>query len=124
MIDKQKIGNTFFLIRKEKRLTQIDFANLLNISQQTLSLIEKGKILPSLEILDILTKKYCISFEYILGIDNQDKKNCVSCLQKDAIINELLNTIKLLREKYEPPEREEAKEAKPVKSRDLRPAGK
>ncbi|WP_144481384.1 helix-turn-helix domain-containing protein [Cytobacillus oceanisediminis] len=50
------IGERIKMIRKENFYTQADFANLLGISQGTLSDIEKDKCYPSYQTLKSLRK--------------------------------------------------------------------
>ena len=67
MIDKQAIGNKILSIRKDNNCSQIVFSKNLNISQQALSQIEKGLVLPSLDLLQKITSIYCIDYSFILG---------------------------------------------------------
>ena len=66
MIDKQLVADRIVSIRKGNKLTQVAFAKSLDISQQSLSQIENGIVLPSIEILQKLTSKYCIEYDFIL----------------------------------------------------------
>jgi transcriptional regulator with XRE-family HTH domain len=78
MIDKENIGKRIQEIRKRNKLNQIGFAKSLNLAQQTLSQVETGMIAPSLEFLQNLTEKYCISYEWVLhGIDRKYDENII-----------------------------------------------
>lgn len=48
------------------RLTRIEFAQSLDISQSTLSEIESGKAKPSLEVLVSLGDKYSIDMNWLI----------------------------------------------------------
>ena len=102
MLDKQAISERILTIRKSKSLNQSTFAESLGISQQALSQLEKGKILPSLDVLSNLTTKYDKSYDYILTGRDVSQSNLVSlqeeckfCEQKDELIqakNETIST--------------------------------
>ena len=50
----KQIGNRIFIRRKELEITQKDFANSLNISNNHLSNIERGRSAPKIIISDII----------------------------------------------------------------------
>ena len=97
MIEKQDIGKRFLYLRKHFSLNQTEFANNLNITQQTISQIEKGIILPSLEIINIVTSKYCISYEWLIdgvGTMLKEEKNTYiynSVANENSIENKITN---------------------------------
>ena len=62
----EKIGNRIKEIRIENNLTQKEFGEILSVSQDTISLWERGKSLPTTEFLILLSKKFSISVDYIL----------------------------------------------------------
>jgi transcriptional regulator with XRE-family HTH domain len=66
MPDKQSISKRILEIRKKNKLNQIDFADSIEITQQSLSQVENGIIAPSLDIILKITSKYCISHEWLL----------------------------------------------------------
>jgi len=66
MIDKQAIGERLKEYRELKNYNQKEFANYLDISQQTLSQIETGTIKISLELLVKVTSKFEITFDWLL----------------------------------------------------------
>ncbi|MBE7082232.1 MAG: helix-turn-helix transcriptional regulator [Clostridiales bacterium] len=55
-------------LRKEKKLTQTELAKLLNTTQDTISLWELGKSLPSVIDLVNLCKIFNVSADYLLGL--------------------------------------------------------
>lgn len=55
-------------IRCENKLSQAEFGKLLSVSQDTISLWEKGKSYPAAEYLIVIAKKFRVSSDYILGI--------------------------------------------------------
>jgi transcriptional regulator with XRE-family HTH domain len=54
---KQRFGKKLRAIRLERRLTQEQFAEALDISVDFLSLIERGRNAPSFETLDNIAKR-------------------------------------------------------------------
>ncbi|XAZ14663.1 helix-turn-helix transcriptional regulator [Bacillus velezensis] len=53
-------------VRKKRRMTQSDFAQLLGFTASYISRIESGKANPTLKSIEQMEKKLCISifFEY------------------------------------------------------------
>ena len=63
------IGRNIKELRKERGLTQSQLAEMLFVSQDTISLWECGKSLPDLKVLIELTKIFGVSADYILGLE-------------------------------------------------------
>ena len=55
-------------IRVENKLSQADLGKLLSVSQDTISLWERGKSLPNTEFIIEICKKFEISADYLLGL--------------------------------------------------------
>ena len=53
-------------IRLENKLSQKAFGEILSVSQDTVSLWENGKSLPTAELLILISKKFKVSVDYIL----------------------------------------------------------
>ena len=53
-------------IRLENKLSQKAFGEILSVSQDTISLWENGKSLPTAELLILISKKFKVSVDYIL----------------------------------------------------------
>jgi len=58
---RRKFGQRLLEIRRQRRMTQERFAEILNISVDFLSLIERGRNAPSFETLDSMAKRLKIS---------------------------------------------------------------
>ena len=58
---KQKFGKRLREIREQRRLTQEQFAETLDLSVDFLSLIERGRNAPSFETLDRIAKRLRMS---------------------------------------------------------------
>lgn len=55
-------------IRIEQKLSQFEFGNMLSVSQDTISLWEKGKSLPAVEYVICICKLFNVSADYLLGL--------------------------------------------------------
>ena len=55
------------LLRTEKGLTQVELAEMLNVSKGTVGMWETGKRMPSFETLDEMTTIFDRRMDYILG---------------------------------------------------------
>ncbi len=62
------IGERIREIRAENKLTQREFGERLSVSQDTVSLWEKGKSLPSAEYIVLICRKFGVSSDYLLGL--------------------------------------------------------
>lgn len=65
-MEMKRIGQRIKEIRLEQELSQQKFGELLSVSQDTVSLWEKGKSLPTAEFLIAIATKFDISVDYIL----------------------------------------------------------
>lgn len=62
----ERIGKRIKEIRLEQELSQQKFGALLSVSQDTVSLWEKGKSVPTTEFLIAIATKFDVSVDYIL----------------------------------------------------------
>ena len=65
-MDTKKLGERIKEIRKESGLSQQAFGKTLAVSQDTVSLWENGKSLPTAEFLIAMAQTFGISVDYIL----------------------------------------------------------
>ena len=65
-MDMINIGKRIKEIRAESGLSQERFGNCLSVSQDTVSLWEKGKSAPTAEYLIAMAKQFDVSVDYIL----------------------------------------------------------
>ena len=56
-------------IRNDNHLNQSEFGGSISVSQDTISLWEKGKSLPNLEYVILICKLYNVSADYLLGLE-------------------------------------------------------
>ena len=57
-------------IRTENKLSQKDFGKLLAVSQDTVSLWEKSKSLPSVEYIVEICRHFRVSADFLLGLSD------------------------------------------------------
>lgn len=62
------VGERIKEIRIDNKLSQTKFGEMLNVSQDTVSLWEKGKSYPSVEFLYKICLLFDVSADYILGL--------------------------------------------------------
>jgi len=65
-MDCQKVGSLILSLRKEKNMTQKDLADLMNISDKTISKWERGLGCPDVSLLSELSKSLGVNIEKIL----------------------------------------------------------
>ena len=63
------IGEKIKELRLENELSQCKFGEILHVSQDTISLWEKGKALPNTEYVILICKTFDTSADYLLGIN-------------------------------------------------------
>lgn len=88
-MEKRKIGFRMREKRKEKNLTQVEFAKLAEISTNYYASIERGENSPSLDVLMRIAKALDVSLLYLLNDRIDDMENRV-----EKEINRLKNLFK------------------------------
>ena len=89
-INQKEIGQRIRVLRKEKRLSQLELANKLNINVDHLSRIENGNKGMSLDLLTEFSKYFSVSTDYILFGNNQNTEEIKEMI---AIIQSKLKEI-------------------------------
>lgn len=64
-------GNRIAELRLARNWTQVQLAQKLNVSKQTVSNWENNNILPSIELLIKLARLFSVSTDYLLALDNR-----------------------------------------------------
>ena len=67
---KELIAQRIKSIRTEKGLTQAQLGEILSVSQDNVSLWEKGKSLPTVEHIINICKHFEVSADYLLGLED------------------------------------------------------
>ena len=73
-MDQKKIGSLLKELRKEKGLTQEQFAEIVNVSNRTVSRWENGNNMPDLDILIQISDYYGINLRELLEVERKSDK--------------------------------------------------
>ena len=68
-LDTREIGKRLRTLLTNARMKQVELSSLLGIAQSTLSLYERGGIIPGFEILIAYMKLFHVSLEHLLCLD-------------------------------------------------------
>lgn len=93
MLNLEKIGNKIAILRKQKKMKQIDLANALYVTHQAVSKWENGKSIPSIEILYDLTELFNVSIDYLLqnaDIPDDDYETLLHNFPRTSVIKAVL----------------------------------
>ncbi len=93
MLNLGKIGNKITNLRKDLNLTQADLSSTLYVTPQAVSKWEKGKSIPSIEVLIELTKLFNISIDFLLDdteILEHDYKSIFKYYSRAAALNRFI----------------------------------
>lgn len=66
----ETMGQRIKKTRKMMKMTQVEFAKLLDVPQPSISAYEKDKYLPSFEVIGKITKECNVSFEWLNGYNS------------------------------------------------------
>jgi transcriptional regulator with XRE-family HTH domain len=89
MVEKEKVGQKIFNLRKKLGITQDNLSRIVNVTPQAISKWENGATLPDTGLLPILSELFHVSIEELLCINNNNTIN-----QKDLNNKILLPGIK------------------------------
>lgn len=99
-------GDRLKELRKEKKITQPELANMLGVTFSTVSAWEVGKAQPSYDILVKLAQYFGVTTDYLLGLNQEDKSNIEKLKQvlkesgimigNDLSISELQRALKIV----------------------------
>ena len=64
-------GDQIKKIRKSNKMSQVEFAEILNVSKQSVSNWENNNIEPSIEIVRTIAIKLNVSADFLLETDNR-----------------------------------------------------
>ena len=84
-MNQEKIGKFIAELRKEKKMTQIDLANKLGITDRAISKWENGRGMPDLSLLTPLCEILDVSINELLSGSRLDKKDYQEKLEKNII---------------------------------------
>ena len=67
-----KLEEKLVALRKEKGLSQLKLAEMMNVSRQAISRWEVGAAVPSIENLRFLSRLYGVSIDYLVNEESKD----------------------------------------------------
>lgn len=92
-------GDTIKNLRLSYKLSQVQLANELNVSKQTISNWENNNILPSIEMLVKIAQLFSVTTDYLLELDDRHYVevtglNDIQLAHIQQIINDIKNNIR------------------------------
>ncbi|MCM1367751.1 MAG: helix-turn-helix domain-containing protein [Roseburia sp.] len=66
----RKVATRFKAVRTDNKLTQSKLGDMLSVSQDTVSLWETGKSIPTAEYIIAICKLFGVSADYLLGLSD------------------------------------------------------
>lgn len=88
-------GDTIKNLRLSYKLSQVQLANELNVSKQTISNWENNNILPSIEMLVKVAQLFSVTTDYLLELDNRRYMEVTGLNDMQlAHIQQIINDIK------------------------------
>lgn len=89
-MDRKKFSSLLISLRKEKNLTQQDFAKIFNVSFQAVSKCEKGETLPDITTLETISNYYHISINNLLNGNYilQEENNQSDIVKEEKIVEQ------------------------------------
>ena len=79
---KLKIGETIKKLRKEREITQEEFAEVLGVSCQSVSRWENGTCYPDMELIPTIAGFFAVSVDKLLGVDEEMEQKAVEAYLK------------------------------------------
>lgn len=74
MFSQEKFSGRLKQLRKERKLTLVEFSQILGVSKQTPCRWENGERQPSLEMLAKVAEFYDVSADYLLGLSDKRER--------------------------------------------------
>lgn len=86
MIDMRKVGTYISGLRKQKDMTQVELADMLNVSHQAVSKWERGESMPDIGLLPKLSEIFGVSIDNILkgGDPGEQRKSIGTVAERIA----------------------------------------
>lgn len=81
-----KLSKKLVSLRKKKRLSQMELAEMLQVSSQAISKWETGKAVPSIENLKCLSELYQISMDDLISSEETiQMTDCISTINEESM---------------------------------------
>lgn len=95
MLNLEVIGSKISKLRKDLNLTQLELSEKIYVTPQAVSKWEKGKSIPSIEVLIELTKLFNVSIDHLLDnteILEHDYESMFKNYSRAAALNKFINS--------------------------------
>ena len=90
---KEIIAFNITKLRKEKNLTQLEFAKLLNYSDKAISKWERAESIPDIAVLKQISDLFGVTVDYIINDHTENEKLLVIEKEKKSRINKISLTL-------------------------------
>ena len=90
---KQIIASNISRLRKQKKLTQLEFAKALNYSDKAISKWERAESIPDITILKQIADLFGVTVDYIINEHSENEKILVIEKEKKSKINKISLTL-------------------------------
>lgn len=90
---KNVIANNIINLRKSKKLTQLEFANILNYSDKAISKWERSESIPDIVVLKQISDVFGVSVDYLLNEHTQKEELVAVKEKKKTKINKIPLTL-------------------------------
>jgi transcriptional regulator with XRE-family HTH domain len=68
---KIKVCENIKALRTQRGITQLEFAQILSVTPQSVSRWENGLTYPDIEMLPVIAEYFCVSIDELMGVDGQ-----------------------------------------------------
>ena len=93
-MNQKKIGQFLKELRKEKKLSQEQFAEIMGVSNRSVSRWETGQAMPTIDNMIELSRLFSVSFEELLCLEEAreaDPQNLFHGYNRDFIVRRICN---------------------------------
>mgnify|MGYP000065473836 FL=1 len=91
-----EFGNTLKALRIQNNMTQAQLAQQLGLTKSVISAYETGLRMPSYDVLILIARKFKVTTDYLLGIEN--KRDIDLSGLTEAEVCAIMNLIKAMRQ--------------------------
>ncbi|NME94581.1 helix-turn-helix transcriptional regulator [Clostridium cochlearium] len=85
------LGERILYIRKKNKLTQKDFADLINVARSSIGKLENDEVSPSAATLLEISKAFNVSIDWLITGENYSKNNEIIKYTNEEIVNIIEN---------------------------------
>ncbi len=90
------LGNKILKIRKDNKMSQEEFAEILNVTRQTVSNWENGNNYPDIETLIMISDKFKVSLDILLKGDKEMIKDMNKKIKNNKILKRIIIVLNVI----------------------------